>query len=47
MSEQVLNPDHYTKGKVETMRKCPTCGEEFEPHSRNHKYCSKECKPKN
>lgn len=29
----------------ETTRKCPTCGVEFEPRSRNHKYCSKKCKP--
>lgn len=31
----------------ETTRTCPTCGEEFEPHSWNHKYCSKKCKLKN
>lgn len=29
----------------ETTRTCPTCGTEFEPRSRNHKYCKKECKP--
>lgn len=30
----------------ETFRVCPTCGAEFEPRSRNHRYCSKECRPK-
>ena len=29
----------------ETMRTCPTCGTEYEPRSRNQKYCCKECRP--
>lgn len=29
----------------ETTRTCPTCGAEFEPRSRNQKYCRREHNP--
>lgn len=28
----------------ESVRVCPVCGREFEPHARMHKYCSEECR---
>lgn len=33
------------KRRGESVRKCPTCGAEFEPKSRFQKYCCKECRP--
>lgn len=34
-----------TRKPGETMRTCPTCGTEYEPRSRNQKYCCRECRP--
>jgi hypothetical protein len=31
----------------EVVRVCAACGAEFEPRSRNQKYCCKECRPSN
>lgn len=33
-------------GIINGIKKCLTCGNEFKASSNNHKYCSKECRPK-
>lgn len=35
----------WPKRRGEETRKCLTCGAEYEPNSRNQKYCCKECRP--